>query len=219
VATYAWGDGARPILLVHGWGARAARFSAVVGALLERGYSPVSYDAWGHGATPGPAGTILDHQVVIRELAERHGPFGGVVAHSLGVPISLYAVRQGLDADRVVGISGMGDFDYVVDSFRVGLGLPASVGVELRHAIERAYFAGDAGIWERFSAGPMPGHDLLVVHDDRDRVVDPRQADRLLARVGAGAALLRTTGLGHARILDDPDVVSAVVAFLSRSTP
>jgi hypothetical protein len=218
VATYAWGDGARPVLLVHGWGARASRFATVVGALLQHGYSPVSYDAWGHGATPGPAGTILDHQVVIGALAERHGTFDGVVAHSLGVPIALYAVREGLAVERIVGISGMGEFGYVVDSFCAGLGLPAPVGAELRRAIERAYFAGDAGIWERFSAGPMPGRDLLVVHDDSDRVVDPRQADRVLYRVGGGATALRTSGLGHARILDDPEVVSAVVAFLSRRT-
>ena len=64
----------------------------------------------------------------------------------------------------------------------------------------------------------MPGRDLLVVHDDSDRVVDPRQADRVLSRVGGGATALRTSGLGHARILDDPEVVSAVVGFLSQCT-
>src|SRR3954454_5387191 len=49
VATYRWGDGARPVLLVHGWQSRASRFAALVTALLEHGYSPVSYDAPGHG--------------------------------------------------------------------------------------------------------------------------------------------------------------------------
>lgn len=214
VTVYAWGDGARPVLLVHGWGARASRFADLVTALLDRGYSPVSYDAWGHGATPGPVRTIVDHQVVVAALAARYGGFAGVVAHSFGVPIALYAVREGLDADRVVAISGMGDFGHVVDGFCAELGVGEPVGRELRRAIERRYFAGDDGIWERFSVGPMRGHELLVVHDTDDRVVDVRQADLLAA---AGGEVLRTSGLGHSRILGDPDVVADVVAFLDRS--
>ena len=64
--------------------------------LLELGYSPVSYDAPGHGDSPGPIGSILDHQRIIRGLEERHGPFEGVIAHALGVPFALYAVREGV---------------------------------------------------------------------------------------------------------------------------
>src|SRR3954471_13347938 len=45
VAAYSWGDGARPVLLVHGWGARASRFAELVTALLAAGLSPVAYDA------------------------------------------------------------------------------------------------------------------------------------------------------------------------------
>src|SRR3954470_12436591 len=82
VAVYSWGEGARPVLLVHGWGARASRFAALVTALLEAGLSPVAYDAWGHGDTPGPVRTIPEHRVVIDELERRHGPFAGVVGHS-----------------------------------------------------------------------------------------------------------------------------------------
>src|SRR6266516_1421498 len=49
VVTYAWGDGRRPVLLVHGWRSRASRYAGFVARLLELGYSPVSYDAPGHG--------------------------------------------------------------------------------------------------------------------------------------------------------------------------
>ncbi len=96
VAAYAWGDAPRPVLLVHGWGARASRFGGLVTALLESGHSAVAYDAWGHGASPGPVRTILEHRTVIAELEERHGPFGGVVGHSFGVPVA--PVRRSLGA-------------------------------------------------------------------------------------------------------------------------
>lgn len=214
VVTYAWGDGRRPVLLVHGWGARASRFADLVTALLDAGLSPVSYDAWGHGATPGAAETILAHQAVIEELAREHGPFEGVVAHSFGVPVALYAVREGLAADRVVAISGMGDFGYLVDTFCTTLGAGPAVNRELRRAIERRWFAGDTGVWDRFSVTRTPGRELLVVHDVGDRVVDRAQADLLLRAYGESGTLLETTGLGHNRILRDPDVVAATVRFL-----
>lgn len=216
VATYTWGDGDRPVLLVHGWAARASRFSDVVTALLQAGYSPVAYDAWGHGATPGPVRTIVEHQAVIAELEQRHGPFAGVVAHSFGVPVALHAARSGLRVDRVVALSGMSDFGYVVDTFCARLGLRAPVNRELRRAIERAYFAGDTGIWERFSAHPMPRQEVLVIHDAGDRVVHRGQADLLVEALGDGARLVETSGLGHGRILRDPGVVGEVVAFLDR---
>ena len=214
VAAYSWGDGARPVLLVHGWGARASRFADLVTALVDAGHSPVAYDAWGHGATPGPVRTIPEHRVVIDELERRHGPFAGVVAHSFGVPVALYAVRHGLAADRVVALSGMGDFGYLVDTFCAQLGLRPPIDRELRRAIECAYFDGDAGIWERFSARPMPGRQVLVLHDADDRVVDRAQADLLVAALTDGVRLVETTGLGHGRILRDPDVIAQTVAFL-----
>jgi pimeloyl-ACP methyl ester carboxylesterase len=212
VATYAWGDGDRPVLLVHGWGARSSRWADAVAALAAAGHGAVAYDAWGHGATPGPVRPITEHLHVIAELDRRHGPFGGVVAHSFGVPVALYAARQGLRADRLVAIGGMGEFGYLVDSFCAQLGASPAVNTQLRRAIQRRWFDGDPGIWERFSAQPLPGWDVRVVHDAGDRVVDRRQADVLAAALGA--ELVETAGLGHGRILRDPDVLAGAVAFL-----
>ena len=214
VAAYAWGDGERPVLLVHGWQARASRFADVITALVESGHTAVSYDAWGHGATPGPVRSIVEHQVVIAELERRHGPFDGVVAHSFGVPVALNAARSGLRADRLVALSGMSDFGYVVDAFCDQLGLEARVNHELRTEIERAYFAGDTDIWERFSAHFLPHREVLVVHDAADRVVHRSQGDLLVEALGDRARLIETSGLGHSRILRDPDVVGEIVAFL-----
>jgi pimeloyl-ACP methyl ester carboxylesterase len=212
--TYAWGDGQRPVLLVHGWNSRASRFADLVKALLDRGYSPVSYDAFGHGGTGGGAGTILDNQAVIKALANRHGPFEGVIAHSLGVPFALYAVREGVPVHRVVAISGVSDFGYLVDTFCTKLGLHPSLNQRLRRRIERSLFDGDAGIWDRFSAGTSAGCDLLIVHDAVDYTVDRGQAGLLAAGYGDRATLIETTGLGHSRILHDPTVIEAAVAFL-----
>ncbi|HZX06026.1 alpha/beta hydrolase [Kribbella sp.] len=213
VTTYAWGDGKRPVLLVHGWRSRASRYAGFVTRLLELGYSPVSYDAPGHGDSPGPIVSILGHQRIIRALEERHGPFEGVIAHSLGVPFALYAVREGVAARRMVMISGVADFGYLADTFCAQLGLGPKLNRELRRSIERGYFDGDNTIWDRFSAAAGKT-ELLVIHNDEDDVVDPGQAQLLLRKYGPHAHFLPTTGLGHRKILSDPAVITEAVAFL-----
>lgn len=214
VVTYAWGDGKRTVLLVHGWRSRASRFAGLVTRLVELGYSPISYDAPGHGDTAGPTGTILDHQLIIRGLSDRHGPFEGVVANSLGVPFALYAVRAGVAAGRIVTVSGVAEFDYLVDAFCRELRLGQRVNRALRRSIERDLFQGDREIWTKYSvsAGEI---GLLAVHNDLDDVVDPDQADRLVAAYGPSARLLRTTGLGHRGMLLDDAVITEAVAFLT----
>ncbi|MBC3843185.1 alpha/beta hydrolase [Streptacidiphilus sp. 4-A2] len=52
VLSYRWGSGERPVLLVHGWESRGSRFSAFAAELLERGYSPVTFDAPGTATPP-----------------------------------------------------------------------------------------------------------------------------------------------------------------------
>ena len=216
VATYAWGDGRRPVLLVHGWRSRASRYLGFVTKLLELGYSPISYDAPGHGDSAGPIVSILGHQRIIRGLEERHGPFEGVIAHSLGVPFALYSVREGVAARRLVTISGVAEFAYLADTFCRELGLGPKINQELRRRIERGYFDGDDGIWTRFSVA-TGDIDLLVIHNDEDDVVDPQQARVLLRAYGPRAHFLPTSGLGHSRILADPEVITEAVAFLQDS--
>ena len=53
----------------------------------------------------------------------------------------------------------------------------------------------------------------LVIHDREDREV-PMQQGEALAASWRGARLLRTTGLGHKRILEDERVGQAVADFI-----
>ncbi|MFF5427542.1 MULTISPECIES: alpha/beta hydrolase [unclassified Streptomyces] len=216
--TYAWGDGHRPVLLVHGWSSRASRLTAFAEELLARGHSPVAFDVPGHGAAPGRASNILEYRDVIRELHERHGGFDAVLAHSFGVLASLFALRDGLRADRFVGLGGVGSFDLLTDAFRRGLGVDERVMLRMREHVERHLAPEEPGIWDRFGADRAPAAldgPVLFFHDEGDDMV-PLAHARLLARVhGDRARLVITRGLGHRRILTDPSVIAEAVAFLT----
>ncbi|MFF9850813.1 alpha/beta hydrolase [Streptomyces litmocidini] len=222
VVTYAWGDGRRPVLLVHGWSSRASRLGAFAEGLLARGYSPVAFDAPGHGDSSGRASNIVEYREIIRELHARHGDFEAVVAHSFGVLAALFALRDGVRTSRFVGLGGVGSFDLVLAGFQAGLGLDDRVMRAVRAHVERRLVPGEPGVWERFGADHAPdelGAPVLLFHDEDDDVVPLAQARFLAGAHGARARLVVTRGLGHRRILTDPDVVAEAVEFATTAAP
>ncbi|MGW7291806.1 alpha/beta fold hydrolase [Streptomyces xiamenensis] len=59
VVVFRSGNGERPVLLLHGWMFRTSRFAPLIRALTERGYSPVAFDAPGHGESSAGETSIL----------------------------------------------------------------------------------------------------------------------------------------------------------------
>jgi pimeloyl-ACP methyl ester carboxylesterase len=218
VVTYRWGTGPRVILLVHGWRSRASRLSALVEALEGPDATVLAFDAPGNGASTGRRTTVLDYAEAIHQLGEQYGQFQAVVGHSFGVLATFLAVREGAAARRVVGISGMHSADRLVREFSRQLGISPAAERRLREKIGRRTFIIVDAPWERFVSrlddGSIP---LLLVHDSGDRVVPAGELDLIAADHPGLVELLRTTGLGHSRILSDPAVPATVADFVSAS--
>ncbi|MEU3456159.1 alpha/beta fold hydrolase [Micromonospora sp. NPDC006766] len=94
------------------------------------GFSPVTFDAPGHGDSGGTSMTILEYEEVIRHLQGRYGRFEAVIAHSFGVPCALHDLRNGIGAGRLVAVSGVAEFGFLVDEFSRQLGLSGRVQQE-----------------------------------------------------------------------------------------
>jgi pimeloyl-ACP methyl ester carboxylesterase len=218
--TYRWGTGERVILLVHGWRSRASRFAAIIRALESPDVTIIAFDAPGNGDSPGRFVTILDYADIIAELSDAYGPIDTVVGHSFGVLSEFYAVHEGVAVNRIVAISGMYGADQLVEKFSDQAGLPPRVQRGLRRRIERRTFPTIRNPWRRFVAEIDPAHShvpLLVIHDADDAAVDSGQAV-LIAEAHPGAVQsLITTGLGHSRILSDPEVVATIAEFVAGS--
>ncbi|MET9677972.1 alpha/beta hydrolase [Streptomyces sp. NPDC006482] len=218
VVTYQWGDGKRKVLVVHGWESRASRFAKIIGGLVELGYSPISFDAPGHGESTGRTTNIAEYLKILTLLHREHGDFEAVVAHSLGVTATFLSMQHGLRTGRIAAISPVPEFAFLVDKFCEQLGLRDKLKDELRGRIEREMFPGEEDIWHRFSV--FAGSErvdvpILVIHDDDDDMVDPPHARRVLAAFGDHARLVTTKRLGHRRIIGAPQVVQQVVDFVS----
>ncbi|PCG86727.1 alpha/beta hydrolase [Streptomyces sp. WZ.A104] len=216
---YRWGDGERPVLLVHGWQSRGSRFADFIPGLLERGYSVITFDAPGHGDASGRSTTILEYRHILTELHKQYGEFEAVVAHSLGALGSIFSLAHGVKAKRIATISGVCDFEYLIEEFCAAVPLRPQLKALLRERVgenlfsvlpveERPFSAVNA-----VTALDMP---LLVVHDEDDPRILVEQGHRLAGAFGDQARLVVTSTLGHRRILGDPDVVRTVLDFVAQ---
>ena len=210
LAVWRWGKGPA-IALMHGWGSRAARLTAHVPALLDRGLSVVAFDAPAHGESSGRLGSGVQAAQALLAIAETT-PLAGVIGHSLGAAATLMALDQGLAIERAVFISPPSDIGAYADRFAEVLGLSdAAYGAMRRRTESRLRFR-----WVDLDLVAMASRrrePLLLLHDRQDDEVRWENGARI-ARAWPGAVLESTEGLGHHRIAHDPAVAARAAAFM-----
>jgi pimeloyl-ACP methyl ester carboxylesterase len=222
VVTYRWGDPDAPaVLLAHGWQLRASRMAALVTPLEAAGLRVVAFDAVAHGDSTGRRTNVLEMAAVLRALADdvaaRGGEVAGVVGHSLGGLAAGIAVREGLPAPRWVAIAAPTGVESMDESYASMAALPARLVPALHEAAARHLFDGDREAWARVDlvARPAPpDRAALFVRDVDDTFGRPGDSRRLHA-AHPGSELVVTSGSGHNRVLDHPEVHEAVVAHLT----
>lgn len=212
VAAYAWGRGPS-VLLIHGWSGRGAQFCDFVPGLVDAGFEVIAFDAPAHGRSPGRATTLLQIADVIAKLAQTFGPLRAMVAHSFGALCALYAATTGAATERVVAISPPASLEGLLVSFASALGLPRAAQAVLARLLEERF---GHDLWSRFSAIELARRVSgagLVIHDRADREI-PWAEGAAVAEAWPGARLMLTDGLGHRRLLRDPEVIAATVDFI-----
>ena len=216
LAVQHWGTGPT-VLFVHGWHGRGAQLGAFAAPLVTAGFRVVAFDAPAHGRTAGRSTDLPEVSEALLTVANAYAPLHGVIAHSFGAVATLYAIAQGLAPQRVAALSAPSSIEFLMASFAARLDLSTAVMAVHRRLMEARF---GADLWQRFSPREIArGLDIpaLLVHDEDDHDV-PRQEGEALARAWPGAVWEQTRGLGHRRILRDPEVVARVVAFMTGSS-
>ncbi|MBE9940934.1 alpha/beta fold hydrolase, partial [Cellulosimicrobium cellulans] len=147
---------------------------------------------------------------VVRE----HGEATAVVGHSLGTATTVLAVRDGLPAGRLVLVAAIADVLGQLDGFAdlLGLSRPTRELLQSRLSDLAGRPLPELDVRETLRTHPVP--PALVVHDRADKEV-PYPVGAALAAAWPEGELLTTDGLGHHRLLRDPDVVRAVVDYVT----
>jgi len=218
VAGQVWGEGP-PVYLLHGWAGSGDQLAGFTGALVARGYRVVAFDAPSHGrSVPGRHGprssSIPEFVDALTAVVAVHGTPHAVIAHSMGAIATAAAVHTGLTANRLVLLAPMPSPLIQARQLATALGFGARTHRRLIARVERRVGARmdrfDMSAFGR--AGAMP--PTLLVHDRDDRYA-PFDCTATIAATWPGSMLRVTTGLGHLRLLDAPDVVARAVTFVA----
>lgn len=214
------------VYLVHGWGGWGLQLAAYIQPLVDLGFRVVTYDAPSHGdSAPGPEGssasTLLEIADALTAVVAAQGPAYGVIAHSAGATATALALRDGLEVERLVFVAAATDFAVTLDQMQAVLGF----GPRVRRGFERRFearfgpmssFRMGAIVTEIATGRALP--PLLLIHDRSDtETLYEGSAD--LVGDWPGARLETSEGLGHRRVLRDPDLVKQAVGFLAERAP
>lgn len=214
---YEWGEGARTVLILHGWGSHAARFTTMVRVLADRGWRVLAPDAPGHGESHGSTSSLPQFIGALDAVIGRLGPVHALVGHSMGA--LAMAMRLGDAArplpstiSRAVLISVPSGAPFLVESFEQLFGIGEATH---RHglALFEKRFGGPPARFMALPDGARIEVPVLLVHDDADDVVPFEQGAQLLRRL-PGARLVATQGLGHSGMLRDARTIAAIADFL-----
>lgn len=214
IPVYSWGQG--PVILgVHGWAGAGIQFGAWIEPLLEAGYRVVLFDAPAHGRAQGESTDLFEMALVISRVAASVGRVHGVLAHSIGCIAVARAIADGLQPSYLAMLAPPASVNAVMESLGRQLGLsPEVLAVHLQLMEERF----GPSVWDQLDLEALSlslTQRGLIVIDDDDTSISPAESQRV-AGSWQSADVLRTSGLGHNRLLWSPMVVETVLRDLGR---
>lgn len=212
IIVYTYGNSNKKILLVHGWSGRGTQLVKIADALLEKGYSTISFDAPAHGKSGTKTTLMLEFIESILEVEKANGPFEFAVGHSLGGMSILNAIKKGLQVNKAVVIGSGNSVINIVNTFVEKIGLPNKVAVLMRNNFEKKYHF-EMESFSAYIAAKEVKTPVLVIHDNDDDDIPVSEAHHLAENL-SNKEILITNNLGHRKILGDTTVISKIVEFL-----
>jgi pimeloyl-ACP methyl ester carboxylesterase len=212
IVAWSWGSGPS-VLVVHGWEGEHRRMTAIIDRLTGAGFRVVAMDLPGHGASAGRLVPIPLLSRAVAAVGAKEGPLEAVVGHSLGGTAVMLALTElGMKARSAVIISSPNHPAHFAR------------GVSKLLGFNEAHYGRMAQAIERLAGRPMDSLHLppllrqldmrgLFLHDPEDDMV-PVSHSRDNVEAWRGATLKTLDGLGHRRILSDPQAIQAIVDFV-----
>ncbi|VAW98664.1 hypothetical protein MNBD_GAMMA22-1602 [hydrothermal vent metagenome] len=204
------------VLLIHGWNGRGLQLGAFVKPLLEQGFQVISFDAPGHGSSPGNESNLFIIADVVQAISKSVGSIHSIIAHSFGAMVMARAVNDGLNIHNAVVISAPKNVEFLTNLFCAMFKIKPNSKKNLLERIKRRF--GDtmfdkASTINNLKKIAIPG---LIVHDSHDEDIPVQHAQELNA-AWVNSELLITENLGHLRILRDKNIITSIVKFIANN--
>jgi len=175
IQAYHWGEADKKILIVHGWEGMSADFKGIITELTNSGFSVMAIDLPAHGKSSGKHTHLPMIIRLIEKLIAEHGPFYGIVSHSLGAAASSFTSARINGKSNLSKLVLMGlhpvPFAYF-EQFRQALKIKDKLFDKCVLYVENKV---DVKIREASVhkiASSISANHVLLVHDEKDEVAN-----------------------------------------------
>ncbi len=213
IVIYKYGTGPKKVLLVHGWSGSGTQLSVIAKELVNKGFSVISFDAPAHGKAPGKTSMMPFFIESIYHIEKEYGPFETAIGHSLGGMSLLKAIKNGFRVNKLVLIGTGNSVTHITRVFAKNMKLNENVAILMKAYFDKKFGEDMDNYSGAFSAESVKV-ETLVVHDKNDIDVHISSAHEIVDKLENGK-LLVTEGLGHRKILGDPDVINKISTFIT----
>ncbi len=213
IIVYKYGKGTKKVLLVHGWSGRGTQMSILAAQLVDKGFTVISFDAPAHGKAPGRMSMMPYFIESIHEIAKDYGPFDSAIGHSLGGMSLLRAVKEGLLLKKLVIIGTANSVTHITKEFARNMKLNDSVAEKMKSYFDKK-FGKDMDVYSGALSAESVKIPTLVVHDKDDVDVDVSSAYEISEKL-KNSELFLTEGLGHRKVLGNPEVINKITTFVT----
>ncbi len=203
----------KTLLFIHGWTGRGTQVVNYIDRLNAAGYRVISFDGPAHGNSPGRQTSALEMTDTVLALSRHYGKIDAAITHSFGGMILAYAMSLGLKIERAAMICPPKNIKIILDNFQRILTLPESVMQVLIRKSYATYGQITNNAVDTVNNLKTSSCKGLVIHDEDDTDISWHSSEEI-AKAWPGAKFIKTSGLGHRRIIHDIDVIKHITDFL-----
>ena len=209
------------VFLIHGWDSNAGSMSSISKKLVEQGKRVVALDFPGHGHSKLRKSNIYVCREALRSAFNHFSegkPFD-IVSHSFGSAFSAFALwRSNYQVNNWIMLSSPNRFDSLFREFQQQIGLSEKGYRKIESLANNI-------LNERLSSLSVPNwtrevnyYNLILIHDKKDKIL-PFENTLRIHEANPGSELIEISGVGHYKMLHNPEVVNTVEKSLRSLEP
>lgn len=207
------------VLLIHGWGGRWGQFREWVPLLLEQGFQVIAFDGPSHGFNPGFKTNVYEWSQVVLDIFNQFPNISKAITHSFGSTVLMHALLNKPIIKEVVFIAPPARLDLLFERFQERLSVSEKAMQKHRHKFFKKFQDKDVQrLGSNYHLVQLVDLHGIIIHDENDYDV-PLSEGQLLKEfwsknISKDIQLIKTTGLGHNRILRSSEAIEPAIKFL-----
>lgn len=221
IRIYEWQayDQAPWVVLVHGWQSRGTALRHFVPVLHDLGYNVVAFDGPAHGESSGRKNNLILMSQVLHQVMDQYEQVKGVIGHSFGGAASSYLLSsqlRNLSLDLMTFVATPTSIERIFQEFFDIVGAKEALQKRIIDDLQTQFKLELDDVDTDKTVKKVQTRQGIVIHDERDLIVLPKNAEALLdAR--PDFTWLKPVGLGHFLPVKNKKVMEAYQQILLNS--